>query len=63
MYEANCLAFIVEQAGGKATNGTQRIMEIEPTSLHQRCPLVIGSSEMVDKVTEMMVNSTENAMA
>ncbi|RAU83604.1 class 1 fructose-bisphosphatase [Pontibacter arcticus] len=50
LYEANSLAFIVEQAGGKATNGTQRIMEIEPTELHQRCPLIIGSTEMVDKV-------------
>lgn len=57
MYEANCLAFIVEQAGGKATNGTQRIMEIEPTDLHQRCPLVIGSADMVDKVTEMLTQA------
>ncbi|MBC5993240.1 class 1 fructose-bisphosphatase [Pontibacter cellulosilyticus] len=54
MYECNSLAFIVEQAGGKATTGTQRIMEIEPTELHQRCPLVIGSAEMVDKVEEFM---------
>ncbi|MDX5347562.1 MAG: class 1 fructose-bisphosphatase [Hymenobacteraceae bacterium] len=54
MYEANALAFIVEQAGGKATNGTQRIMEIEPTELHQRCPLVIVSTEMVDKVEECL---------
>ena len=54
MYECNALAFIVEQAGGKATTGTQRIMEIEPTELHQRCPLVIGSTEMVDKVEEFM---------
>ena len=57
MYEANCLAFIVEQAGGKATNGKERIMEIEPTSLHQRCPLIIGSADMVDKVTEMLKQS------
>ena len=54
MYECNALAFIVEQAGGKATTGTQRIMEIEPTELHQRCPLVIGSAEMVDKVEELL---------
>ena len=54
MYECNALAFIVEQAGGKATTGSQRIMELEPTALHQRCPLVIGSTEMVEKVEEYM---------
>lgn len=54
MYECNSLAFIVEQAGGKATTGTQRIMELEPTDLHQRCPLVIGSADMVEKVEEFM---------
>ena len=57
MYEANSLAFIVEQAGGKATDGKNRIMEIEPTSLHQRCPLVIGSTEMVDKVQAILTQS------
>ncbi|WP_162425639.1 class 1 fructose-bisphosphatase [Pontibacter pudoricolor] len=59
MYECNALAYIVEQAGGKATNGTQRIMEIEPTELHQRCPLVIGSPEMVDKVEEFIKSEVE----
>ncbi|MEJ8756065.1 class 1 fructose-bisphosphatase [Pontibacter sp. H259] len=54
MYECNSLAFIVEQAGGKATDGARRIMEIDPTELHQRSPLVIGSPEMVDKVQEFM---------
>ncbi|GAB3199892.1 fructose-1,6-bisphosphatase I [Pontibacter aydingkolensis] len=54
MYECNSLAFIVEQAGGKASTGTKRVMEIEPTELHQRCPLVIGSAEMVEKVEEFM---------
>lgn len=43
LYEANPLAFIVEQAGGRATNGKQRIVEIEPKDLHQRTPLFIGS--------------------
>jgi fructose-1,6-bisphosphatase I len=61
MYEANSLAFIVEQAGGKATDGKNRIMEIEPTTLHQRCPLVIGSTKMVDKVTEF-INQSETAL-
>ena len=48
LYEANPLAFIVEQAGGKATDGCTRILDIKPTELHQRCPLYIGSSRMVD---------------
>ncbi len=43
MYECNPLAMIVEQAGGKASNGEERILKIQPTSLHQRCPLIIGS--------------------
>lgn len=49
MYECNCLAFIIEQAGGMATDGERRIMEIEPTELHQRVPLFIGSPNMVKK--------------
>ena len=48
LYEACPTALIVEQAGGKATDGQQRILEIEPTALHQRTPLYIGSSEFVD---------------
>lgn len=59
MYECNALAFIVEQAGGKATNGYQRIMEMQPTELHQRCPLFIGSTEMVDKVEEYLKTEVE----
>jgi fructose-1,6-bisphosphatase I len=47
LYEANPLAFIVEQAGGMASDGRQRIMDIMPTELHQRTPLFIGSSGMV----------------
>jgi fructose-1,6-bisphosphatase I len=43
LYEANPLAFVVEQAGGKASTGTARILEIEPKTLHQRVPLLIGS--------------------
>lgn len=48
LYEANPMAFILEQAGGRATDGRTDIMDIEPTSLHQRVPLYIGSSEFVD---------------
>lgn len=50
MYEANALAFIIEQAGGKATDGQERILEIAPESLHQRTPIFIGSSELVDEL-------------
>jgi len=48
MYEANPMAFLVEQAGGRAIDGEQRILDVEPTSLHQRTPLFIGSSSLVD---------------
>ncbi|MGY6563046.1 MAG: class 1 fructose-bisphosphatase [Luteibaculaceae bacterium] len=54
LYENNPLAFIVEQAGGIATTGTQRILEVEPTELHQRTPLFIGSADMVNKAVEFM---------
>ena len=47
MYECNPMAFIVEQAGGRASNGKQRILEIQPKSLHQRTPIFIGSEEDV----------------
>jgi fructose-1,6-bisphosphatase I len=49
IYECNALAFLVEQAGGKASDGQVRIMEIEPTSLHQRTPFFVGSKNMVEK--------------
>lgn len=48
LYECNPLAFIAEQANGRATDGTQRIMEIQPTELHQRVPYFIGSTKMVE---------------
>ena len=54
MYEANPMAFLIEQAGGKATNGTDRIMELKPESLHERTPLFIGSPEMVDRAHAFM---------
>lgn len=55
MYECNPIGFIVEQAGGKATttNG-ERILEIEPTDLHQRVSAIIGSHNMVNKVVELV---------
>ncbi len=54
LYECNPLAFIAEQAGGKASNGFERILELQPESLHQRTPLFIGSVKMVEKAEEMM---------
>jgi fructose-1,6-bisphosphatase I len=55
IYECNPLAWIVEQAGGKASDGYNRILEIQPTSLHQRTPLFIGSQDMVSMVEDFMV--------
>ena len=54
LYECNPLAFILEQAGGKATDGFRRIMDIDIKELHQRTPLFIGSEEMVDQAGEFM---------
>ena len=54
LYECNPMAFLAEQAGAKATNGFQRILEIEPTSLHQRVPFFCGSVEMVEKAELFM---------
>ena len=51
MYEANPMAFIVEQAGGAATDGKQRIMDIQPQKLHQRVPVFLGSRDEVARVT------------
>jgi len=51
MYEANPMAFLIEQAGGAATNGTQRIMEIQPTGLHERVAVFLGSRNEVERVT------------
>ncbi len=51
MYEANPMAFLIEQAGGAATNGKQRILEIVPTHLHQRVAVLLGSKNEVERVT------------
>ncbi len=50
VYEANPIAFVVEQAGGAATDGEHRILDLIPTELHQRVPLAFGSSDKVDRV-------------
>ena len=54
LYEAAPLAFIVEQAGGRASDGTQDILQIQPESLHQRVPLFIGSREDVDEAEQFI---------
>jgi len=54
LYECAPLGFICEQAGGKATDGTENILDIQPVELHQRCPLFIGNAAMVDKAMEFI---------
>jgi len=51
MYEANPMALLIEQAGGAATTGRQRILDIAPEKLHQRVPVILGSRNEVDRVT------------
>lgn len=50
LYECNPFAFIVEVAGGKATNGRQRILDVIPTELHQRSPFFVGSKSMMEEL-------------
>jgi fructose-1,6-bisphosphatase I len=57
MYEANPMALLVEQAGGAATDGHQRILDIVPTTLHQRVAVMLGSREEVDYVTRLYAAS------
>ncbi len=59
MYEANPMAFIVEQAGGAATTGRARIMEIAPTRLHQRVPVFLGSRKEVESATRYHTEASQ----
>ena len=52
MYEANPMSWLIEQAGGAATNGKQRILDIQPTQLHERVSVILGSKNEVEKVTQ-----------
>ena len=64
MYECNPMAFLIEQAGGTATDGKNRILDIHPTSIHQRTPLFIGSSDLVERAMEFVKDEeTETAEA
>ena len=54
MYEANPLGFVVEQAGGSASTGVTRILDIIPDELHQRTPLILGNKDFVEKVVHII---------
>ena len=58
LYECNPMAFIAEQANGKASDGFTRILDIQPTELHQRVPFICGSKSMVEKAEEFMQKVT-----
>jgi len=62
MYECNPLSMIMEQAGGMATNGEQRILEIEPKAIHERSPIYMESKENVTKVMDFLVEYAEAEM-
>jgi len=57
LYECNPMAMIIENAGGKANNGKQRIMDIKPTELHQRCPFYTGSTNMMNELESFINNA------
>ena len=61
LYECNPMAFLAEQAGGKASDGYRRILEIKPKELHQRAPIFVGSKNMVRIVEEFMAKYPEDA--
>jgi fructose-1,6-bisphosphatase I len=53
LYECNPMAYVIENAGGKATTGKQRVLEIQPDAIHQRCPIILGSKEDVEDVEKL----------
>ncbi|EAQ79602.1 fructose-1,6-bisphosphatase [Blastopirellula marina DSM 3645] len=62
LYEAFPIAFLCEQAGGKASDGTGRLLEIEPTSIHQRTPMVVGSQVEMEKFEAMVASGEISAL-
>lgn len=56
-YECNPMAFLIEQAGGLATDGHRRILDIDPQTLHQRTPFFVGSSDMVERVMDFIAKA------
>jgi fructose-1,6-bisphosphatase I len=63
LYEANPIAFIAEQAGGIATNGKERILDIEPRDIHQRTPLVLGSKVEMEEFQRVCGNSASSLVS
>ena len=57
LYEANPMAFLTEQAGGMATNGSKRILEIEPTDIHERTPFICGNTTLVKRAEQFISNT------
>ena len=58
LYEANPIAMIAEQAGGLATDGDQRILDIVPTEVHQRTPFVVGSQVEMERLSSRLARTT-----
>ena len=54
MYEANPLGFVAEQAGGAASSGRERILDIQPEALHQRVPLMLGPADVVERTVSIL---------
>jgi len=61
MYEANPMSWLIEQAGGAATNGRQRILDLQPSQLHERVSVVLGSKNEVQRVTQYHLDATPKA--
>lgn len=57
LYECNPMSFIIEQAGGKSTTGHQRVLDVTPRALHQRCPIFCGSKSDVEEIEAMFKGS------
>jgi len=60
MYECNPMAFIIEQAGGLATNGEERTLDIAPKTIHQKSPILIGSADMVKLISKFIKSKQFN---
>ena len=63
LYECNPFAFIVEVSGGKSTNGTQTVLDVIPTELHQRTPFFVGSQKMMDELESCLASTGAKTMA
>ncbi|RHZ22847.1 hypothetical protein DYB31_006237 [Aphanomyces astaci] len=59
LYEANPMSFIVEQAGGISTTGTQRVLDLIPTSIHERSPIFLGCKRDVNRILELYGQPTQ----